>query len=159
MQPIYRCPHCGGELFYDRNVWVCKTCNISAPPGYPGYGYQPPSQWHPQGTYPYQTYQPYQTNYQNPEIQGLIPNRYDLLFYTGVGIFILLLFAFIRSHNNPIFFIMTVFCIPIPILAIYWDFKNSVRSTSGTLGNICAICWIIIQIIITIIMGFAAIRT
>lgn len=142
MQQNYRCVKCGGELFFRGNCWQCKKCNSIIPINY-DYSY-PPHQL--PGGY-------YQTYYRDPELQGLIPNRYDLLFYTGIGIFILSLLAFMFSGNNPIFFVIMILSLPIPILAIYWDFKYSVKSTAGTLGNICAICWIIIQIIVTIIMG------
>ena len=142
MQQSYWCQHCGGELFFNGSAWECKNCRVVLPISNT-YAYPPPQ---PPGGY-------YQRYYMDPETQGLIPNRYDLMFYTGIGIFILLVMAFIFSGNHPIFFILMIVSLPIPMFPIYWDFKYSVKSTTGTLGNICATCWIIFQIIITVILG------
>jgi hypothetical protein len=94
--------------------------------------------------------------YRNPETQALIPNRYDLLFYSGIGIFLLLFFLFFFSRGNIAVYILLATSVAIPIFAIYLDFKNSLRTTTGTLGNVCAIIWIICQIIVTIIIGLFA---
>jgi hypothetical protein len=113
----------------------------------PAAQYYAPQQPYPPG-YGYQTYQ-----YRDPEVQGLIPNRYDAIFYSGVGLYILLLFALLSTQGNPVIYILMIFSIALPILAIYGDFKYNVRSTTGTLGNICGIAWIVFQIIGTIILG------
>ena len=146
MHQKYKCMQCGGELTFHGDYWKCSKCNTQLPalPFYP-----PPPQPYPGGYYP-----PYPPQPPNPEVQGLLPTRYDAIFYTGVGVFILLMFAFLFSRGNPIVYALMACSVIIPILAIYWDFKYKVRSTMGTLGNICAICWIIVQILITIALGF-----
>ncbi len=141
MHPMYLCSRCNGQLYFDGKDWVCKDCKNKFRPNY----YYSPYQPYP-GSY-------YHHNRLNNEISGLIPNRYDALFYTGIGIFILLFFALLSTHGNINVYLFMVFSIVIPILAIYLDFQNSPRSSTGTLGNICAIIWIILQILATIVFG------
>lgn len=150
MHQSYACPYCTGELHNMGNVWECGSCKQTFPANYNYYNQPPPmAPYPPAYGYP----PPY---YPNPEIQGLIPNRYDLLFYTGIGVYILLFFSFIFTRGNIVVYSLMCISISIPIFAIYLDFKNSVRSTTGTIGNICAIIWIAGQIIITILMGLFA---
>ena len=61
----------------------------------PAAQYYIPQQIYPPG-YVYQNY-----HYRDPEVQGLIPNRYDVIFYSGVGLYILLFFAFLSTQGNP----------------------------------------------------------
>ena len=142
MLPFYKCPLCGGELVFRGKFFLCNQCKTTFPPDHGNIFLGTP---HPKVKH--------QTHYWDTETDVLIPNRYDLMFYGGLGIFLILFIAILISQGNLIIYILMIFSLPITILAIYWDFKHSVRSTTGTLGNICAICWIILQFIITIALG------
>jgi hypothetical protein len=81
------------------------------------------------------------------EAMGLIPSRYDAMFYGGVGLFFIGFFGiFINFIISIIFFILSPI---VEILAIYLERKNQPKAATSTLGNICAGGWIIVQIIAT----------
>jgi hypothetical protein len=95
------------------------------------------------------------TNYFHPsqlvdvEAMGLVPSRYDAMFYGGIGLFFIGFFGiFINIILAIIFFIISPI---IEFYAIYLERKNRPKATTSTLGNICAGGWIIVQLIVTIL--------
>jgi hypothetical protein len=85
----------------------------------------------------------------NPEAEGIMPGRYDLMYYLGVGIFILGIFAYMA---NPILGLILFVCsIIIEIGAIYLERENKLPSKTAMLGNICAGIFIIVEIVVILI--------
>ncbi len=91
----------------------------------------------------------YPTQLVDSEVMGLVPSRYDAMFYGGVGLFFV---GFIGIFIHLIFAMVFFFVSPIvEIYAIYLERKNRPFAVTSTLGNICAGGWIIIQIIVSIL--------
>lgn len=85
----------------------------------------------------------------DPEIRGMIPGKYDLIFLGGLGIFFM---GFITLFFHPI---GIIFCIISPIVesyAIYLEHNNRPIAVTSMLGNICAGAWIGGQIVLSIII-------
>lgn len=86
----------------------------------------------------------------NSEEQALIPNRYDAMFYGGIGIFIFAVFLIFVSPPLGIGF--SIISIIIEIKAIQLGVKAYGKTKVGTMGNIFAGCWIVLQIFATIVL-------
>jgi hypothetical protein len=87
-------------------------------------------------------------------MEGLMPNIYDLGFILGMVFFLILMFVFFMTRMNVIIYILMIVVTIIPIYVVYLDVKHGERSTSRTVGNVCAGIWIAIQIGVLIIFGF-----
>ena len=92
----------------------------------------------------------------NSEEQALIPNRYDAMFYGGIGIFCLAAILLIISPIIGI--ILSVLSVIIEIKAIQLGNKVYGKTKVGTLGNIFAGCWIFLQILVTAFFGIVMLR-
>ena len=88
----------------------------------------------------------------NPEVEGLVPGRYDLMYYGGVGLFIL--GVFVSFAFAPLGFLLLMISIITEIIAVYLDHVNKIPSTASKLGNICAGAFIIFQIAITLLLMY-----
>ena len=86
------------------------------------------------------------------EIAGLIPSKFDAIFYGGMGLFfvgfITLLFNLIAG------LVLLGLSAFLEIFAIYLDRKKKLRGTTSKVGNVFAIIWIVTQIAITVFMPF-----
>lgn len=92
----------------------------------------------------------------NSEELALIPNRYDAMFYGGIGIFCLAAIILIIS---PILGIaLSVISVIIEIKAIQLGVKAYGKTKVGTLGNVFAGCWIVLQILATVFFGIVMLR-
>jgi hypothetical protein len=146
-----KCPECG----YNNNIDSdsCKKCGydliIFKPMGHQNYNQ---NGGHRTGEKTPKYYYVIEKNDDDSEFSGLIPDRYDALFYGGVGlyIFMVLISLFIRDVFLLIFAIFAIF---ISMYAVYLDFTKKRRSISGWVGNIIAICWIIFAWIFIIIIS------
>lgn len=85
----------------------------------------------------------------DPELEDLIPSKYDGIFIIGVFIFIA---GFLGMTLDPIFLLLVIISTIIEIIAISLAIKKTSKSFVGTLGNIFAILWIIVQIGVTLFM-------
>lgn len=87
------------------------------------------------------------------EMEGLLPSRYDALFWLGVFVFmmgIILLFAL------PLIGLILVSVSPIiEFYALYLESKRKEKAITRTIGNAMAIFWIVIQIFITGVMLYS----
>lgn len=87
------------------------------------------------------------------EIEGLMPSRYDGIFFVGVFVFIVGIVAFIVQ---PIIGIPLLIISPIiEIVAIHLENKHKGKAITRTLGNAIAIVWIVMQIVITIFIAIS----
>lgn len=78
----------------------------------------------------------------NSEYYGAMPDKYDVIFYTGVFVFIIMVFLLYNTRNGVTCLIMGVANI-VSMYAVYLDIKNKKGSISGAVGNIVAILWIV----------------
>ena len=84
------------------------------------------------------------------EMEGLLPSRYDALFWLGTFIFMI---GIIVLFTSPLLAIMLLVVSPvIEYFALYLESVNKEKAITRTIGNAIAIVWIVIQIIITFIM-------
>ena len=83
----------------------------------------------------------------SPDEIGIIPSRWDLVFYLGLGLFILGIFAFFM--NMYIGAVCLGLSPGIEVFAILKDQQEKVESMASKVGNICAVMWIIFQIAMT----------
>ncbi len=84
------------------------------------------------------------------EIEGLLPSRYDAIFWLGVFIFIFGVIAFIAQ---PIVGIILLKVSPfIEGDAIHLESKHKGKAITGTFGNVIAIFWMALQIFITVLL-------
>jgi len=81
----------------------------------------------------------------NVESEGLMPGKWDLLFYGGLGLF--LVGIFVVFVNVALFALILILSCLIESYAVYMDTKTKRRSASGTIGNVMAIGWIIVQVL------------
>ena len=102
------------------------------------------------------------TNYIHPgllrdsEELALIPNRYDAMFFGGVGLFCL---AAIMILISPILAIgLSIISIIIEIKSIQLGVKAHGNTKVGTFGNILAGCWIAMQMFLTALFGIIIFR-
>ena len=80
----------------------------------------------------------------------MIPSRFDALFYAGLGIFILGIFVYVANTIiGLIIFIGTPF---LESYAIIGERKHRMKAVSLTVGNIFAIIWIIVQILVSVFL-------
>jgi len=91
------------------------------------------------------------------ELQGILPSKYDLFFYSGVGLFILgfTLFLFTMWLGIPFLLASPV----VEIYALVEEKKNRPKSFFGTIGTVFASIWIIIQLIVTSFFMIAVLTT
>ncbi len=85
------------------------------------------------------------------ELDGLLPSRYDALFYLGVGIFMIGI-ALIFDH--PLIGLSLLTVSPgIEVLALILEARDKRTTIAGAIGNVMAILWIIVQVIVTYFMA------
>ena len=84
------------------------------------------------------------------EVEALIPSRYDALFYLGVFVFFIGVFGFFVMPAMGI--VILILSPVIEVLAIYLEIKSKGMTVAGTIGNVIAIFWIVIQIMVTIMI-------
>jgi hypothetical protein len=132
----HNCPHCGYMLIFIANPgrWYCSRCG----------------QYRPEVPPPEHYKLTFQT--EDPELKGIIPDRYDALFYLGMAMFFFGFLIFLFSENY-IFYMLCGIGNGVSMYAVYLDFKDKKRSVSGLIGNILAILWIILAWFIFIFVG------
>ena len=131
----HHCRKCKFRLIFisQKGQWYCKQCG----------------EYRPEVKAPMQHPMTIKTG-DDAEYYGLMPDRYDALFYTGMGLYILMVIISI-SFQEMGYLIFAMLAIFISMYAVYLDFTKKHRSISGWLGNIMAICWIIFAWIFIII--------
>lgn len=75
------------------------------------------------------------------EVRGLIPDRYDAIFYSGLGLFLVALFTSIIV--SPAFVALMIVGNIISSYGIYLDFKEKPRTVTGSMGNVFGIIWLL----------------
>jgi hypothetical protein len=84
------------------------------------------------------------------EDEGLMPSRYDALFWFGVFFFLIGIFVLFSSLALGILIILlSPF---IEFYALYLESQHKERAITRSIGNAMAIVWIAIQLLVTIFM-------
>ena len=132
----HHCKKCDFRLIFisPKGQWYCNQCG----------------EYRPEVKAPIQHPMTVKTG-DDAEYYGLMPDRYDALFYSGMGIYIFMAIISLLTRNI-IFIIIAIVAIFISIYAIYLDFTKKRRSISGWIGNIMAVCWIIFAWIFIIVI-------
>jgi hypothetical protein len=86
------------------------------------------------------------------EVSGLIPSRYDAMFYLGLIIFIVSIVIFIGMPVVGL--VLAILSTAIEIGAIYFEHKNRPGSITGSIGKILALLWIGFQVLV--LLGLVA---
>ncbi len=83
---------------------------------------------------------------------GIMPSRYDLMLYAGIMLSIMGIFAFIEPTLTCVTLgiIINAVAFYLEIGAIYYERKNRPHSMTSNIGNIMAVGWIILHIILLI---------
>lgn len=86
------------------------------------------------------------------EARALIPSRYDAMVWGSMGVFVLGIIAVIKSIflGIPVLILSNA----LAIAGVYLDIKKRKRTTVGTIGNVFAIIWIVIQLLITMFLVY-----
>jgi hypothetical protein len=89
--------------------------------------------------------------FKNVETMGLIPGKYDALFYAGIGVGIVAIFGLMI--NFILGLLLLALSLFLEIFAIKGERESKPFSTMSSIGNICAVGWIIVQILAFIFIG------
>ncbi|UCG69513.1 MAG: hypothetical protein JSV09_00370 [Thermoplasmata archaeon] len=84
------------------------------------------------------------------EIEGLIPSRYDAMFYLGVFMFMVGIIGFVIQPVVGILLILL--SILVEVKALQLESKHKGKAATRTIGNIIAMLWIVLQIGVTVLM-------
>jgi hypothetical protein len=89
------------------------------------------------------------------EMEGLLPSRYDALFWLGVSAFMIgIIFLFVSLFVG---FLLVSASPIIEFYALYLESKHKEKAITRTIGNAIAILWIVIQVFLTGVMFYAVI--
>jgi hypothetical protein len=128
------CEKCNFTLIYisPKGQWYCNRCGEYRPK-------IPPPKHHPMTL----------SLGDDLEYKGIMPDRYDALFYFGMILFFLMLF-FTVIFNSYVAIIGMVFGNTLSMAAVILDITQKKSSISGLVGNIIAVIWIFIAWMIII---------
>ena len=84
------------------------------------------------------------------EAEGLMPSRYDAMFWLGV--FTFLIGIFVMFASLPLGIMIMILSPVIEFYALYLESKHKEKALTRTIGNAFAIIWIVIQVLVTIFM-------
>jgi hypothetical protein len=84
------------------------------------------------------------------ESEGVMPSRYDAIFYVGVFLYVLGVVIFIGQPFIGIS--LVVLSLIIEFTALYLESKYKRKTVAGSIGNAMAILWIVVQVFIMIFL-------
>jgi hypothetical protein len=87
------------------------------------------------------------------EADGLMPSRYDALFWFGVFVFLIGIFVLFASL--PLGILIILISPFIEFYALYLESQHKERAITRSIGNAMAIVWIAIQLLVTVFMILA----
>jgi hypothetical protein len=88
------------------------------------------------------------------EVEGLIPSRYDAMFYLGVFVFMVGVVAIVIQPIVGI--LLVLLSLFVEVKALQLETKHKGKATTRTAGNIIAMFWIVLQVVIAafVTIGF-----